>query len=98
MRKYDKEEIYDSEVASLMNKIIETCKRENLPMVAQFYLKQDTQNSEVENKAMYCTTVIMPSKSELNEEPHEHLSYVANAMYHGKSEAPSMLAITITES
>jgi hypothetical protein len=46
----DKEHIYDEEIAPLMTKIIEICKREQIPMFADF------QYSDVD----FCTTLIYP--------------------------------------
>lgn len=93
---YDKEAIYDERIAPLMKQIIEICKEEELPMVAQFYLKQQHPDADEENGAMYCTTTIIPAKDKLFAEHHEHLSYVAGAMKYGPSGKPWVMATTIT--
>ncbi|EJQ59764.1 hypothetical protein BW899_24220 [Bacillus mycoides] len=49
---YDKEEVYDEEIAPLMQQILEICKREELPMVAQFYLAEESPYSG-------CSTIIL---------------------------------------
>jgi len=50
---WDKEDVYDSEIAPLMAKIIEICKRESIPMAATFqYCDQG------ENGPGYCTTTM----------------------------------------
>lgn len=95
---FDKEEIYDNEIAPLMKQIIEICKREDLPMVAQFYLKQQHPEVDVENGAMYCTTTIIPEKGKIYEEHREHLSYVAEAMRYGQSGKPWVMAVTVSSS
>ncbi len=93
---YDKENIYDNEIAPLMKQIIEICKREELPMVAQFYLKQQHPDADEENAAMYCTTTIIPSRDKIYEDHHKHLSYVAEAMRYGPNGKPYVMAATIT--
>lgn len=92
---FDKEEIYDKEIAPLMAKIIEVCKRENLPMTSQFYLKQQHPEAESENAAMFCTTVVIPKKEEMFEEHHQHMKYVAEAMRYGPNGKPFVMATTI---
>ncbi|ARJ22878.1 hypothetical protein EXW39_16975 [Bacillus mycoides] len=49
---YDKEEVYDEEIAPVSQKILEICKREELPMVAQFYLAEESPYSG-------CSTIIL---------------------------------------
>ena len=49
-----REEIYDEQIAPLMAQIVEICKQNDIPLVAQFQL------SEGEN-AMMCSTVIVPA-------------------------------------
>lgn len=93
---YDKESIYDNEIAPLMKQIIEICKREELPMVAQFYLKQQHPDADEENGAMYSTTAIIPSRNEIYQEHHEHLTYVAEAMKYGPKGKPFVAAYTIS--
>ncbi|WP_020615766.1 hypothetical protein [Paenibacillus daejeonensis] len=95
MSKYDKESIYDEQIAPLMKQIIEICKREELPMVAQFYLKQQHPDDDVENAAMYCTTTIIPSRDKIFEEHHAHLTHVAEAMRYGPGGKPYVMAVTV---
>ena len=94
--KYEKEAIYDEQIAPLMKQIIEICKREELWFVSQFYLKQEREDAEVENQAMYCTTTIIPARTKMHEEHHEHLTYVANAMKYGPSGKPWVMSAMIT--
>ena len=96
MKVFDKEDVYDNEIAPLMKQIIEICKREELPMVAQFYLKQQHPDADVENGAMFCTTTIIPPKDKIFEEHHRHLSFVAEAMRYGPNGKPFVMAATIT--
>jgi hypothetical protein len=49
-----REVIYDTEIAPLMKKIIATCKKRGIPMVADFALDGD----------MRCTTAILVDKDE----------------------------------
>lgn len=87
--KYDKESIYDNEIAPLMQKIIEICLRENLPMAAQFYLKEERDG---DGDPLYCTTVIRP---EGNSEGHEQIAFVAESMKYGKQGKPYVMAVTV---
>lgn len=89
---YDKEEVYDNEIAPLMAQIIAICKREQLPMVAQFYLKEQ---QEDDGEPMYCSTVILPAKSEMNAEAYDQLRCVSNAMKYGPNGKPFVMAATI---
>jgi aspartate/methionine/tyrosine aminotransferase len=51
--KYDKEHVYDTQIAPLMQKIIEICKEEQIPMVCDFqYADTD------EDGASFCTSII----------------------------------------
>ena len=95
---YDKEKVYDEEIAPLMSQIIEICKREKLHMAAQYYLKQERNDAEFENHAMYCTTVLIPARDEIHEEHHEHLAYVSEAMKYGKQGKPFVMTSVITRS
>lgn len=95
---YDKEKVYDDEIAPLMKQIIEICKREQLPMTAQFYLQEERQDAEYEGQPMYCTTTIIPAKAEMNEEVHEHMKCVAAAMKYGPNGKPFVMAATIRTS
>lgn len=93
---YDKESVYDEQIAPLMKQIIEICKKEELYFVSQFYLKQEREDAEHENQAMYCTTAIIPARTAIHEEHHEHLSYVASAMKYGKAGKPWVMSAMIT--
>jgi hypothetical protein len=95
---YDKEKVYDDEIAPLMKQIIEICKREQLPMVMQFFLQEERKDAEYEGQPMYCTTNIIPAKKEMNEEAYEQLIYVAEAMKYGPNGKPFVMAATIRTS
>jgi len=92
---FDKEKIYDEEIAPLMSKIIEICKREDLPMTAQFYLKQQHPDADSVNDPMFCTTVIIPEKVKMLEEHHKHMTYVSEAMRYGPNGKPFISAFSI---
>lgn len=91
---FDKEEIYDKEIAPLMAKIIEICKREGMPMATQFYLKQERDDAEYENQAMWCTSVLNNFEG-IHQEHKERLSFVAEAMKYGKNGRPFVMTATI---
>jgi len=92
---YDKEKIYDDKIAPLMKQIIEICKEEQLPMVAQFYLKKDREDN---GEPMYCTTTIVPAKKDMDEEAYDQLRCVANAMKYGPKGKPFVMAAIIKTS
>jgi hypothetical protein len=52
---WDKEAIYDAEVAPLMAQIIEICKREDIPLVASF---KYAHNIDGAGEDGLCTTVV----------------------------------------
>lgn len=87
--KYDKESIYDNEIAPLMAQIIAICKREELPMAAQFYLKEESEHT---GEPMYCTTVIRPGG---DSEGLEQISFIAESMRYGRAGKPWVAAYTV---
>ncbi|KQL17665.1 hypothetical protein [Cytobacillus solani] len=96
---YDKEKVYDEEISPLMAEIIKICKRENLPMAAQFYLKKErAEHDEFPGEPMYCTTTIIPAKNEMDADAHDWLKNVATAMRYGPSGPPYVMAATIKTS
>jgi hypothetical protein len=88
---YDKEKIYDEEIAPLLKKILEICKRENLGMAAQFYLKQEREDAEYENHSMFCTSFVIPGKNDILEEHREQLTCVTEAMKYGSRGKPVVM-------
>nr|WP_026681352.1 hypothetical protein [Priestia megaterium] len=96
---YDKEKVYDEEIAPLMKQIIEICKREELPMVAQYYLKKERDDQdEYLGEPMYCTTTIIPAKKDMDEEAHDWLKHVADSMKYGPNGKPWIMTATVTKS
>lgn len=89
---YDKEDIYDNEIAPLMKQIIEICKREELPMVAQFYLKEKRDDDEEENP-MFCSSVILPPKEEMSTEAYNRLRAMRDIMKYGPDGKPYFSAM-----
>jgi hypothetical protein len=60
----NKEQIYDAEIAPLMTKILEICKREKIAMVAQFSTPND------DDPDLFCTSALLdveynPTKNQL---------------------------------
>ena len=94
---FDKETIYDERIAPLMKEVIQICKSEGIPLVAQFYLKQQHPDADEENGAMYCTTSIVPNDVEIYQEHRDHLNYVAEVMKYGKNGKPWFMAVTVTK-
>ncbi|GIN88664.1 hypothetical protein J6TS2_50500 [Heyndrickxia sporothermodurans] len=94
---YDKEAVYDTQVAPLMAEIIKICKAEGIPFNAQFYLQQEREDAEFENQATYCSTVI-PCSEDMHKEHKEHMKFVAEAMRYGKAGKPFIMTATIRKS
>lgn len=92
--KYDKDSVYDGKIAPLMKQIIEICKREQLPMAAQFYLQEERKDGEFEGQPMYCTTTLL---FEGDSEGHQQIRFVDNAMKYGKQGKPWAMAVTVTK-
>lgn len=81
----DHEPVYDSEIAPLMSKIIEICKRDNIPFVASFYL-----NSQ-DGDPFICTSCLTTST-----ETPESFKDVVRILRSGyKAVPPSTIAMTI---
>ena len=58
---WDKENIYDEQIAPLMSQIIDICRKNNLPIVATFQYC-----NKKENGAAYCSTALLSG----NEDQH----------------------------
>ncbi|WP_407310550.1 hypothetical protein [Desulfosporosinus sp. SB140] len=56
---YDKEQIYDEQIAPLMTKIIEICQVNDIQMLASYFLKDKTEDEE----DMLCTTCLLPAEN-----------------------------------
>lgn len=96
---YDKEKVYDEEIAPLMKQIIKIRKREELPMVAQYYLKKEREDDDdYPGEPMYCTTTIIPAKNDMDEDAYDWLRHVANSMKYGPNGKPFVMATTIKKS
>ncbi|WP_257130871.1 hypothetical protein [Bacillus thuringiensis] len=78
---YDKEKVYDEEIAPLLQRILEICKREELPMVAQFYLSEESPYSE-SIQPLYCSSVIVPGERN-EEEGIQQLKSISKIMKYG---------------
>jgi len=81
-RGFDLEAVYDAEIAPLMSKIIEVCKKHKMPMFATFLYK----NNPAEDDNGLCTTNLMFEKERpvpeeiLNLEPSIRAEYKALRM------------------
>ncbi|MFF2531539.1 hypothetical protein ACFVS2_21765 [Brevibacillus sp. NPDC058079] len=53
---FDKERVYDEKIAPLISQILKICQEEDIPMIASFKLKDETE----ENGEMLCTSYILP--------------------------------------
>lgn len=53
MKNFDKENVYDEQIAPLMEQIISICNENGLSMFASYYIKNDEENGE-----LYCTTCL----------------------------------------
>lgn len=91
---FDKESVYDEEIAPLMAQITAICKREGMPMAAQFYLKQEREDAQYENHAMWCTTILNYFE-DIHPDHKEDLSAVAKTMKYGKNGKPFVMTSII---
>jgi hypothetical protein len=91
---YDKEEIYDNEIAPLMAQIIAIAKREGIAFAAQFYLKAEREDT---GEPMYCTTVIQPYVygDEFDGEGVEQIRFVNESMKYGRAGKSFVAAYTV---
>lgn len=85
---YDKEQIYDDKISPLMTEIIKICKENDIKMVADFYLREPTE----EETEFHCTTAL-----NANENTSERLKDLARVIYDGYVvQKPYFSAMTIT--
>jgi hypothetical protein len=90
---YDKESVYDEEIAPLMKQILEICKREKIPMAVQYYLKEFREDAGFEGLPMYCTSVIV---FEGKTDGDDQIRFVNESMKYGRQGKPWVMAATIT--
>ncbi|WP_180228106.1 hypothetical protein [Bacillus wiedmannii] len=90
---YDKEKVYDEEIAPLLQRIFEVCKREELPMVAQFYLSEESPNSD-SVQPLYCSSVIIPGERN-EEEGIQQLKSISKIMKYGTNGPPMVMTAMI---
>ncbi len=83
--KYDHEKVYDDQISPLMQQIIKICKDNNIPMIASFEYKHDTN----EHSDM-CTTYLQHDGIE----QHPCLRECYNRIY-GRGNH-NIMAVTIT--
>lgn len=85
---YDKEKIYDEQIAPLMQKIIEICQANDVQMLASYYLRKETDDEY----DLYCSTCLIPkggSKTLIN---------ATNVLLNKYTvEKPLLMAVTVTK-
>ncbi|AJH80306.1 hypothetical protein FOC88_27350 (plasmid) [Bacillus thuringiensis] len=91
---YDKEKVYDEEIAPLLQQILEICKREELPMVAQFYLAGESPYNEEAVTPLYCSSVIIPGGRN-EEEGIKQLQSINQIMKYGTNGPPVVMTAMI---
>jgi hypothetical protein len=50
---FDKESVYDEQLAPLMTQILEICEANEIPMIADFFLKRDEEQGD-----LHCTSAL----------------------------------------
>lgn len=80
---FDAEEVYDNEIAPLMDQIIEICKRARMPMVASFCYLRDEDGEEG-----ICTTRLPGGR------PSEVLDRAGAMIQRGGSQLASFIITT----
>ncbi|PFV35706.1 hypothetical protein [Bacillus thuringiensis] len=91
---YDKENIYDEQIAPLLQQILDICKKEEIPMVAQFYLAEESPYVE-EVKPLYSSSVIIPKSHNSDKKGIQHLKSINQIMKYGTIGPPVIMATTI---
>jgi hypothetical protein len=56
---YDKERVYDEQIAPLLDQVIAICKREGIPLAASFEYRRDA-----DGESYYCSCVIAPDRAD----------------------------------
>lgn len=84
---FDKDAVYDERISPLMKQIIDICKEEEIPMLAQFFIRSADVDPDSED--LYCTTTL-PSEGNTPDEMRRRMHIVR----HG--EGNSGFAMTIT--
>ena len=92
---YDKEDIYDEQIAPLMTKIIEICKEENIPMTAQFALKSHREDDNSQEDPMHCTTILPAIEEKHGEEIQNWNQFIAEQMKYGPNGKPFVMTSVI---
>jgi len=86
---YDKESVYDDEIAPLVKQILQICKREEIPLVMDFYLKSSDMTPEGHDD-LQCISYIQPKGN-----TPEHFPDIVKRLYN-RGEAPWAMAVTVT--
>lgn len=92
---YDKERVYDEQIAPLMSEIIEICKKENIPLTAQFALKNHRDDDESQEDPMFCTTIIHATEERHGEEIQKWNRFIAEHMKHGPNGKPFIMTSVV---
>ena len=69
----DREAIYDEEIAPLMDRIIEVCKRDGIPFFCDFQLTEIVDDGD-ERSGLFCTTSVFEYGWEESEKFRKYLS------------------------
>ncbi len=87
-RTWDKEAVYDSEISPLMKRIIEICKREQIPLAASFQFSQGPEGPG------HCTTIITSERHDAEPWPHASVRILELARAHRQFRSSGLLAMT----
>lgn len=92
---YDKEDVYDEQIAPLMSQIIEICKKENIPLTAQFSLKSHRDDNESQEDPMRCTTIILATEETHGVEIQKWNQFISKHMKYGPNGKPFVMTSVI---
>ena len=87
---FDKDSVYDNKISPLMKQIIDICKEEGIPMLAQFYIQSADVHPDGEE--LYCTTTL-PAEDNTPEEMNERMHIVR----WGRRPNNFSMAVTVTK-
>jgi hypothetical protein len=86
---FDREQVYDEEIAPLMARVIAICKDHKIPMLATFCYRNDP--AAADNNTSYCSTLLPGPSGWQTEEIRE----AAHIIRHGASTRPKSFAFTV---
>lgn len=83
------EPVYDKEIFPLMKQVIDICKRDGIPLIASFWLRDDGPDGQ-----FFCTSFLVPDKLPASAE--QTLRDCLRVVRCGYSVVPKSFVLTVT--